>query len=74
MMAGDPDRDDREDDDGLDVEPEVTLADADAVDAAPDASAALHEAGGDADRAERLLEASIDAPSDELLRDDERPA
>ncbi len=68
-----PDRDERAEDEGLSVEPDVTLADADALDDAPDASAALHEAGGDADRAERLLEASIDSRTDEPLPDDERP-
>lgn len=73
-MAGDQDRDERTEDEGLDVEPDVTLVDADAIDDAPDASAALHEAGGDADRAERLLEASIDSQLGEPVPDDERPA
>ena len=59
------------DDDDFVIEPDDELdAEAAAAVDAPDAEAAMREAGGDADRAERLLEElSAAAPTD----DDDRP-
>jgi hypothetical protein len=70
----DPERDERAvEDEELAVDPDESADTASVEDDAVDAIAALHEAGGDADRAETLLESARGSQSGEPVPDDERP-
>ena len=61
-------------DEALEIEPDEELDDPAILDDAADATAAIHGAGGDADRAESLIESTVLRPRhDEPVPDDERP-
>lgn len=60
-------------DEALDVQPDREFDGVGDFEDAPDAVAAVHGAGGDADRAEQFVELNRDARRDAPLPDDERP-
>jgi hypothetical protein len=69
----DPDHAHEHETESLEIEPDEEFEDVAFLDDAADATAAIHGGGGDADRAESLIEATGRMRHGEPVPDDERP-